>query len=142
MSARKELERTFRRKKLKLGVVEERDSDNNGAEEKGLAGSVVHIHGVERHVLFDTAATPNVLSPRAVKKLSLSLEGTSKVVSVVTGAKSGAIGKIAGLPVFFDDLQAENDFIVLQNVPFYIIIRSQTVKNLGGVWDFRLKCCA
>lgn len=35
---------------------------------------------------------------------------------VAAGAKSGTIGKLAGLTVLCDDLQAETDSIALQNV--------------------------
>lgn len=134
--AQKKLEHIFGREKLKLGVVEKRDSDENDAEEICLAVSVVHILGMRLQALLDTSATPNFLPLRAVRKLSLSFGDTRKEVPVATGAKYGAAGKIASLPVLLDDLQAEVDFMVPQNVPLDFIIGRLTTKILGDVLDF------
>lgn len=98
--------------------------------------SIVHIHSRELHALLDTGGTPNVLSPRDVKKLSLSPAGTSKMVTMATRAKKGAVGKLAIAPVMFEDLQVELDFIILKSVPLDAVIGRPNIKRLGGVLEF------
>lgn len=105
-------------------------------EEKCLAGSVVHIHDMELHALMDTGATTNFLSPQVITRLSLKPGNTSKVVTVATGDKPGAIRKLTGIPVLFDDLQANVEFIVLQNVLFGLFIGHPTIERVGGGLDF------
>lgn len=103
-NARNELDRTFGKGKIKFGIVAEKN-DKNEMDEKCLAVSVIHIHGMDLHALIDPEATPNVLSLRVVKKSSLKPEKTAKVVSLATRDKSGAIGNPNGMPIVFDDLQ-------------------------------------
>lgn len=62
---------------------------------------------------------------------------TSKVVTVATGAKSSAKGKLAKVPVLFDNLEAEIDFIIMENIPFSFIVGRSTLKRLGGVLDYK-----
>lgn len=135
--ARKELDRIFGKGQLKLGVVEEREQNDEDTEEKCLAVAPVRIHGMELYALMDSGATPNVLSPSVVKWLSLNPEGTKKVVTVATGDKSGAQGKLTNIQVLFEQLQAGIDFIILENVPFDVVIGRPTLKRLGGVLDFK-----
>lgn len=40
------------------------------------------------------------------------------------------------MSVFFDDLQANVDFVFLQNVPFDVVIGRATIKRLGRVMKF------
>lgn len=92
------------------------DEDEN-TEEKSLAISVVCIKGLEPHALMEAGATPNIFSPRVMKKLSLKPENSSKMVTVATGDQSGAVGELTSAPVMIDDLHAKVYFINLRTYP-------------------------
>lgn len=136
-SARKELQRILGKAKLKLVVLEEYIDRNSDNEESCLAVPAVRTYGVELYALLDTGAILNVMSPQVVRKLSLKPEKISKVVTVAPGDKSSAIGKLSNVPLLFGNLQDEVDFIVLENIPFDIIIGRPTIKRLGGVLYFK-----
>lgn len=138
--ARKELQRIIGKGKLKMTVVEEVKTKNElnleeDSDDRYLGVSVIRIHGTKLFALMDSGATPNVFSPQVVKRLSLKPQETSKVVTVATGEKSKATGKLSNVPVMFDELQAEVDFIVLEDTPFDVVISRPTIKRLGGVID-------
>lgn len=124
---------------LKLGIVEARNRETFGGEESCLAVSAVQIIGVKLFALMDTGATPNVMSPQVVMKLSLKPGKTSMVGTAATGEKSGAIEKLSNVSVMFGALQAETKFIMLENISFYIIIGRPTLKRVGGVLDFKVE---
>lgn len=77
-NTRKELDRIFGKDNLNLGIVKEEDENSEQDEEKSLAVSFVHNHGMELYALMDSGGTPNVLSPSVVKLLLLNPEGTKK----------------------------------------------------------------
>lgn len=135
-TAKKELDKIFGKGKLKFEVVAESPVHNDDPEEKCMAVSTVLVHGTEVHAFMVTGATPNVMSPKLVTKVSLKPEYTSKVVTVATGDKSGALGKLIGIPVLLDTVRVNVDFIVLQNIPFDLVIGRPTLKRLGAVLDF------
>lgn len=58
------------------------------------------------------------------------------MVIVATGDKSEAVGKPAGVTELLYTIHAKMDFIVLQNVPFDIVIGSPNLKKLDAVIDF------
>lgn len=58
---------------------------------------------------------------------------------MVNGKKSNILGKTMNVPVMFDQSQARIDFIVLQNVPFHIVIGRPTLKRIGGMLNFRVE---
>lgn len=138
-SARKELDRIFGKGKLKLGVVADVKGavEENEEEEKCLAVTKVSMYGLDVYALMDSGATPNVVSPRVVERLSLIPQATNKVLTVANGEKSGVKGKLQDVPVSFDGMTAGLDFVVLENLPFDIVIGRPTLKRLGGVLDFK-----
>lgn len=77
-------------------------------------------------MLLDTGSTANVVSAKVARIVSLKPEKTSKVLTVATGGKFGATGKLSNITSLFDNLQSEVNFIVLQNITFAIIIGHQT----------------
>lgn len=126
----------LRKGKPKLSVVAEKAADGSEDEDKCFAVSVVHIHGQTFHALLDSGVTPNITSPGAVKKLSLSAEKTSRVVIVASGANSGAVGELMKIPVMFDEIQANLNPILQKNIPFEVVIGRQPIERLGGVLYF------
>lgn len=77
------------------------------------------------------------MSPRVVGQLLLVPENTKRVFTVANGEKTGVLGKLNNLPVTFDDFPAHLDFVVLDNLPFDIVIGRPTLKRLGGLLDFQ-----
>lgn len=71
------------------------------------------------------------------KRLSLDLEGLKKTVSVAERRRSWLEGKTSKVPVMLDSLDVKMIFIVMQSVPFDLVIGRLTLKRLGGVLDFR-----
>lgn len=59
-------------------MVVESDKGDHGTEEKCLLVLLLCIYGIELYVSMGLCATPNVISPRVVKKRLLKLEGTKK----------------------------------------------------------------
>lgn len=51
--------------------------------------------------------------------------------------KSGVHGKLTDVPVFLEHLETQIGFVLLQNVPFDLVVGRPTLKRLGGVLDFR-----
>lgn len=70
-----------------------------------------------------------------MQNLLPTLGSTREVDIEATSAKSGATEKMTGLPVFFDDLQAEIHFIVIQNDPHDVIAAFPSTKRLWGVLE-------
>lgn len=137
-SAEKDLDRMLGKNKLKVGVLEEdKNQGNDEQEEKCLAVASLKDHGLEAYALLDTGATPNVMSLQLAKQLGLQLQETKKVVTVANGSRSGVLGKVNCIPVLFESLQVYMDFVVLENVPFDVVIGRPTLKRLGAVLDFR-----
>lgn len=89
-----------------------KEDEEEGGEEKCLAVSVIHVHGQALHDFLDSGATHNVQSPKVIKMLTLNPKWTSRVVTVATGAKSGAMEKLTRVPVMFEDVQVNLEFIV------------------------------
>lgn len=58
-------------------------------------------------------------------------------MTIANRAKSGVLGKVRGIPVSFQNIEAQLDFVVLKNVPFDLVIGRPTLKQLSGVLDFR-----
>lgn len=138
VSAKRELDRIFGKGGLKFGLVEQENGRiSQEKEEKCLSITLVKVHGVVFHIFLNSDATPNVASPRLVKQLAIKLERTKKVVTVSSAGESNVLGKVMNVPVLSAQLEARIDLIVLQNVPFDLMIGRPTLKQLGGVLDFR-----
>lgn len=135
--ARKELSHTPGKGKLKLSMVTEKDGDEEDDAEKCLAVPVVHVHGQALHALLDSGATSNILSSKAVKMLALNPERTSRVVTVASEAKSGAMGKLTEVLLMFEEVQVNLDLIILENVSFNVVIGRPTLKSPEGVLNFQ-----
>lgn len=82
VTAKKELDKVFEKRKLSFGVVTENLIYNDDLEENCLAVSTVQVHGTKVHALMNTGATSSVTSPKLVRKLSLKQEYISKAATV------------------------------------------------------------
>lgn len=100
----------------------------------------MHSSGPRQYSSDGRVRTPrlrNVISPQLVRCLTLKKEETTKVVTLMNCKKSGVIGKVTNVLVFFEQLEARMEFFVLENVPFDLVIGRPTMKRFGGVLDFR-----
>lgn len=135
VSAKRELDLTLGRGKLKLGMMEEKVGHcNSEKEERYIAVTLVRVRRVHVHPLLYSNATPNLLSRHLVKLLSLKSERTRKVVTVSNGKNLGVLGKVMDGPVLFEHLEAIINFIVLQDVPFDLVIGRPTLKDLASCY--------
>lgn len=91
---------------------------------------------MELQSLRDSSSTPNVLSSRVLRILSLGSENSSLLNTIAAGDMSGSAGKLSGVPVLFDDLHAEVNFIVLCSVPSNMATERPAIMRLGGVLDY------
>lgn len=140
MGARKELDRIFEKAKLKLGGVEKFGGETEQDEEKNcLAVTVVSVHATDLIAMMDYRAIPNMLPSAIARRLSLDLEQCTKTVTVTDGSTSSVEGKLSKVSVMLDLLVVKMDFVVMQNVPFDLVIGRPTLKRLIGVLNLRTK---
>lgn len=86
--------------------------------------------------LLDSDANPNGSSSSAVQNLSLRPIETSRVVMVAMRAKSRTVRRLAKVPVMFEEMWANLDFIVLKNVSFDVFIGRPSIKRFWSVLNF------
>lgn len=85
---------------------------------------------------LSVGATPSFTYSQPLKRLRLKLETTLKVVSVINGAKTGALGMVRDIPFQFENLEAQLYFVELKNTPFDPFVKSSSWRRLAGVLDF------
>lgn len=135
--ARKELDHLFDKAKLKVGVCENREKfSEEASEETCVAVSLIPVHATKAYTLLDTGATPNVTSLALGKHLGLKCELPEKVITVANDSRSGAVGKVVQVPVLFEEVRAKDDFVILKDVSFDLVIGRPILKRLGSVLDF------
>lgn len=135
----KELNHILGKGKLKLIVMAEQDVDSNDDEDRFFAVSILHILSQPFQSFLESRATPNVMSPDAVKELLLSSQETSRVVTMASEAKSGVVRKLMRVPVMLEGLQADLNFIFLKHISIEIVNARPNTKRLVGMLNFLIE---
>lgn len=104
-------------------------------EEQCLAVALFHVHGIEVYALMDSGHSELLVSSICKKTCSQAPE-SNKVVTVANGNRLDMVGKVLDVPVLFEQLEAKFYFLS-PNVPFDLVIGLSSLRQLGGVLDFK-----
>ena len=76
--------------------------------------------------LLDSGAIPDIMSSRLAEKLKLEVEPTNRRIIVANGASEGVQGVVSNIPVGFGKVVVRLKFLVMESVPFDLIISDPT----------------
>ena len=88
------------------------------------------VHSEPVYALLDSGAIPNVMSTGLAKKLKLDLEPTNRRIIVADGSSGSCQGVVSAIPVGFGDIVKRLDFMVVDSVPYDLIIGAPTLVKL------------
>lgn len=103
-----------------MNVADEEDDEHNPPSRHQLVQLTVYSEPV--YALLDSGATPDVMSTSLAQKLKLQVEPTNCRFIVVNGASEIVEGVVTNVPVGFGVIVSHLKFLVLDSVPFDLII--------------------
>lgn len=118
----------------------------NNARKKIIAGPVVTparrlkvvaitVQGFRTQALFDSGAVPNLISRNLADKLDLKIRPTAKRITVANGDTSSCVGSVEDVSVEFGQHKVPLAFLVMQGLPFNVIIGCPTMESLDTCID-------
>ena len=97
----------------------------------------IAVSGTDAESLFDSGASPNLLSSSLCQRLSLEVIKTDRRITVANGNKTGVTGIVTDVPISLgDNLIVSMDFLVIDNPPFDVIIGQPALEALQAIIDF------
>ena len=128
-SVRRDLQKIFSGKVRKSAVHVTKDEDGKTDDPSPpnrhqLVSVTVYSEPV--YALLDSGAIPNVMSMKFAKKLNLEVTPTNRRIVVANGASDGCEGVVSNVPVAFGSIVMRLKFLVIENMPFDIIIGDPT----------------
>lgn len=134
IQARKDPSRLFARKTpSKVAVLSTGRETNQGR--RVLKTTLAKRYGTEAHALLDSDAIPNVISNKFVTKLELDVEKTTRRITVATGVKLQVVAILQDVPAWFDTMKVKLNFLVVEGLPYDVIIGDPTMEELKAVLD-------
>ena len=123
---RKDLQKVLsgRVKKTPLNVAGEEEEGHVPPNRHQLVLLTVHSEPV--YALLDSGAIPDIMSARLAEKLKLEVEPTNRRIIVANGASEGVKGTVTNIPVGFGSVVTRLNFLVMESVPFDLIISDPT----------------
>ena len=95
----------------------------------------VRVFGTDVQAVLDTGAVPNLLSTSLAYDLGLTLKPTTKKITIANGKRSICRGLIENVPVSFAGIRVSMDFLVVNGMPFDVIIGAPALESLHAQLD-------
>ncbi len=100
----------------------------------------LRIHGFKVQALFDSGAIPDLISQEIAESLDMRILPTNKSITVANGTSSTCVGKVENVPVMFSKKRVELSFLVVDGLPFDIIVGCPTMESLETCIDLGKRC--
>ncbi len=85
--------------------------------------------------LLDSGAIPNVMSDTLAEKLRLQLSSTKRRIVLADGSTGDCAEILQEIPVSIADIVARLDFMVINSLPYHLIIGSPTLVDMCSCID-------
>ena len=96
----------------------------------------VSLYNNEFQALIDSGAVPDLISKTVVDKIGLDLKPTEESIIVADGTSSKCIGQTAVVPLMFDKAKVKFKPLVMEVLPYDIIIGGPTLEKYSSKIDF------
>ena len=96
----------------------------------------VSLYNNAFQALIDSGAVPDLISKKVVDKIGLDLKPTEESIIVADGSSSKCLGQTAVVPLMFDKAKVKFKPLVMEVLPYDIIIGGPTLEKYSSKIEF------